>query len=345
MGCQQSTNHPIESSPQTPRDIQVLVHGKSSMNERKRSNLEELIREQSQNSFNNDSTYIEFPGIQEEPQILEYKILKRIGEGTLCHVFLTINTENNQYYAFKSYEKYQLLKKTIGEETSLAERFLSEVKILSQLKHPNVIHLHEVIEDEVTNTFNMVVDYADMGPLAKESFKVTAIDENRARNIFQQIGEGIKYIHSKNVIHRDIKPENILICSDGRAMLTDFNVSYKLKTPNELLEDTEGSPAFNSPEECQSEPFDGKKSDVWSYGISLYVMVMGVLPFFDPKDEGVFFSQYYKISQDIIEKDINFDIKEISPQLKDLLQHILDKNPNTRYSIDQVLSHPWFKMA
>lgn len=201
-----------------------------------------------------------------------------------------------------------------------------------------------MLDDQVTNTVVLILPFADAGSLSSYSWKSDKIPESQARDVFAQIARGLQHIHSQNIIHRDLKPDNVLKFSNGQVALADFSVSKFLEEEGEMCDDTDGTPAYYSPEECRGDPYFGKPADVWAYGMMIYVMIYGKLPFFEADEEGVSFSQFYKISYKIMNEEFEFPAEvEISDELRDLFSHVLDKNPKTRYTIDQVLDHPWLR--
>lgn len=276
--------------------------------------------------------------------IFEYEFIRHIGHGAQSDVFLTRNTETGKEYAAKIYDKDFLMRTSISDAEQPIQKVLREIQIMTAIRHPHCLGFIEAIEDDVTNTVILVIPFADAGAMSKFSYKSDKMAESDAKIDFAQIARGLQHLHSLNIIHRDIKPDNILRFSDGHVAIADFSVSAFLEDENALLEDTDGTPAFYSPEECSGESYRGKPADVWAFGMTLYVMIYGKLPFFEADDEGVFFSQFFKISQRIVSEEFEFpEDTPISGDLRDLFSHVLDKNPDTRYTIDQVLEHPWLR--
>lgn len=278
-----------------------------------------------------------------KPTIFEYKFIRHIGHGAASDVFLVYNTENSQEYAAKIYDKNFLYRTSIGDAEQPIQKVIREIQIMSSIDHENCLKLVEILDDECTNSLVLILPFADAGSLSPYSWKADPLPEEEARQTFFQLALGLQHLHLHNIIHRDLKPDNILKFMSGVVVISDFSVSIMLSDPDQPLEDTDGTPAFYSPEECGGELYLGKPADVWSFGITMYVMVYGRLPFFEADDEGVFYSQFFKISQCIMNDQIKYPENiPISPQLRDLFNHLLDKNSVTRYTIDQALEHPWF---
>jgi serine/threonine protein kinase len=280
----------------------------------------------------------------EKPTIFEYRFLRHIGHGSRGDVFLVLDLEDMEYRAAKVYDKQWLYRKSITDPEPPIKRLEREVEVMSQLNHQNCLQLIEILEDDATHSIILILPFADAGSMSPHSWKSDPISEEEAQFQFAQIARGLQHIHDQNIIHRDLKPDNVLRFSDGQIVLADFSVSLHLGDENTLLDDTEGTPAFYSPEECIGDPYLGKPADVWAFGMMIYVMIYGKLPFLDSEADGVYFSQFFKIAQKILSGNYEFpQSTPISPELQDLFSHVLDKDPKTRYTIDQVLQHPWLK--
>lgn len=280
----------------------------------------------------------------EKPQIFEYQFIKSIGRGAQAEVYLVKNAETGELLAAKVYDKNFLYRNNLGDAEQPIQKTIREIKIMSSLKHPNCMSLVEVLDDDYTNTIIIIFPYADGGSLLPQSLKTDPIPEEKAKFYFFQIACGVKYIHENNIIHRDIKPENIMKFHDNRIVIADFSASVVLDTPDELLEDTDGTPAFYSPEQCTGKPYEGKPTDIWACGVSLYILLFGKLPFFDVTDDDFFLSQFFKIAYQIQHEEVVFDPNiHVSKESKDLISHCLNKDPEKRYTIDDVLNHPWLK--
>jgi serine/threonine protein kinase len=281
-----------------------------------------------------------------KPVIFEYKVVRHIGRGAHSDVFLMFNSEKQQYFAAKVYSKAYLTRVSISSPEPPFEKLMREIEIMSQLDHPNCINLVEVIDDEETNSLLLVLPYADDGALSSCSWKSDKIPEVEAQVRFAQIARGLQHLHSRNIVHRDLKPDNILKFKDGRAVLADFSVSLKLEDGNQLLLDTDGTPAYYAPEECMGEPYLGKPADVWAFGMVLYIMIYGTFPYLSAVHEATFYTQFMKIARMIISEEYGYpDTVPISPALRDFFSHVLEKDPAKRFTIDQALEHPWLKNA
>ena len=169
------------------------------------------------------------------------------------------------------------------------------------------------------------------GNLLNAINKMSKLSEIMAKNIFRQLIETIKYLHSIGIVHRDIKPDNILLELDNTIKLCDFGVSKEVKE-GQLLTDSCGTPAFVAPEVLKDSPYNPYMTDVWSSGVVLYAMITGFFPF-----RGVNETELHRnIKSGVFPK-----LKDASNELKDLLNKIFEVNPNKRITIDRILNHPW----
>ena len=207
------------------------------------------------------------------------------------------------------------------------------------------MNIIECIDDDVTAKVYLFLPYAQNGTLSQLSKKEGPLPEDRARQIMKQVAEGLAYLHENNVVHRDLKPENILLFDDGRAVISDFTCSTLLKSADEKLDDSEGTPAYCAPEEETGELFDGKKADVWSFAISLYVVVFGKLPYKTSFDVGNYFTQCTQIAEEIMHDEIPLEKDPpLSPELMELFKALLQKDPKNRPTMAEALKMKWFNM-
>lgn len=150
--------------------------------------------------------------------------------------------------------------------------------------------------------------------------------------MFQQVVAGLHYLHSQNIIHGDIKPQNLLMDEDSTVKIADFGISKMLDTSTEQLRDTAGTPVFMAPEVCRGEKYSGQLADMWALGGTMYMLRMGHPPFVASNATAL----YYKIEND----PVTFP-QPLCSGLRDVLVHLLEKDPANRWSLNQLMSHPW----
>ena len=263
---------------------------------------------------------------QAEIKIGPFKLLNQIGEGRFATVFLGIHEETKEKVAIKRIKKSEL---------NTDNLLTKEINIHKILFHPYLIKMYCVIENE-ENIF-IITEYCSNEDLLKNIIKVGSFDEPKSCKIFQQILSSLEYLHKNNICHRDIKPENILLDEYGDAKLSDFGLSRKFDN-NELLKTPCGSPIYAAPEMLLGKKYKGTNIDIWSLGISLYTMLCGELPF-EIDDENDMKTLVYNIIHG------KYTIPDnLSPSCRDLIQKILEINPDKRITIDEIKKHEWVNM-
>uniref|UniRef100_A0A4W4EG82 Calcium/calmodulin-dependent protein kinase kinase 1, alpha a n=1 Tax=Electrophorus electricus TaxID=8005 RepID=A0A4W4EG82_ELEEL len=213
------------------------------------------------------------------------------------------------------------------------ERVYQEIAILKKLDHLNIVKLVEVLDDPAEDNLHMgmkqvlpVMEVPTDNPFAEE----------QARSYFRDVILGIEYLHYQKIVHRDIKPSNLLLGDDGHVKIADFGVSNQFEGNDALLSSTAGTPAFMAPETLSDnrKSFSGKALDVWAMGVTLYCFVFGKCPFID--------EYILALHNKIRSKPVEFpEPPTISEALGNLLQRMLDKNPDTRITIPEIKLDPW----
>lgn len=173
--------------------------------------------------------------------------------------------------------------------------------------------------------------------------------EDLARWIFQQLIFGLDYCHRKGIANRDIKLENILLQSGARrplVKLCDFGYS-KHEEWDSAPKSTVGTPDYMSPEILQARDgvYNGKKADLWSCGVVLYVMVTGQYPFSRTEDAKLpAEAQHCLVLNRVLEARYHLP-PFLTKECAELLTRLLDPNPETRISIPEIIRHPWHKIG
>ena len=176
------------------------------------------------------------------------------------------------------------------------------------------------------------MEYASGGELFDYIVTNNRVKEPEACKFFQQIIDGVEYIHKLNVVHRDLKPENLLLDHNKNIKIVDFGLSNTYKN-NELLKTACGSPCYAAPEMIAGKRYIGSNVDIWSCGVILFALICGYLPFEDPNT-----AQLYK---KILNGDFSIP-RFVSADARDLLKCILSTNPDKRYNIELIREHKWF---
>jgi len=210
----------------------------------------------------------------------DYTQIKRLGQGNFGVARLYKHNATGDRVAAKFLER--------GEK--IDENVMREILNHKQLQHTHIVQFRGVL---LTETHLVILmEYADGGELFQRVCDAGNFTESEARFYFQQLVSGVRYCHRQRVFHRDLKLENALI-SEGadkrRPSLKICDFGYSKSTAyNSAPHTTVGTPAYIAPEVLSRKEYDGEKADVWSCGVTLYVMLVGAYPFEDPNDPSNF---------------------------------------------------------
>ncbi|KAG1327614.1 Non-specific serine/threonine protein kinase [Cocos nucifera] len=261
-------------------------------------------------------------------QLGKYEIGRTLGEGNFGKVKYARHVETGQAVAVKILDRKRI------QSLKVDDQIKREIGTLKLLKHPNVVRLYEVSASKTK--IYMVLEYVNGGELFDKIAQKGKLPEQEGRRLFQQLIDAISYCHDKGVYHRDLKPENVLVDAKGNIKISDFGLSaLPQHLGNDgLLHTTCGSPNYIAPEVLANRGYDGARSDIWSCGVILYVILMGYLPF-DDRNLAVLYQKIFKGDTRIP--------KWLSPGAQNLLRRILDPNPITRINVAEIKAHEWFK--
>ena len=282
-------------------------------------------------------------------KINDYKLIKLIGKGTFGDVYLTSNINNSKFYATKRIEFIKTENKTISKY------LINEIKIMNELDHPNLIKLHKMLK---SNThFYFIMDYCNGGTLSSilTDYKLyfgRPFSQEIIQYFMIQIVDGLKYIHSKNIIHRDIKLDNILLDFDNiedkmklnllsaKIKIIDFGLATKIG-PDGEAKTYAGTPLNMDPNILKNNNKTGgyeklqgynQNADIWSLGTICFEMLTGEVLF---KGEKI---------KDLVEQEdqgdysipINF---ELSKEIIDFLNSMIQYDGEMRLSAEELSRH------
>ncbi len=278
-----------------------------------------------------------------------YDIGKKLGGGTFAcfthagaygEVYVCVHKTSHLTRAVKVMDKTAI-------EESEKERFLSEIKILKMMDHPNIVKLYEVYQDRKryylvtelsSQQTNVLCRLCTGGELFDRLAKDKIMDEHDSASIMKQLLSAVVYCHANNVVHRDLKPENLLLESpeeNARIKVIDFGTS-QIFNSNKKMTVKIGTPYYIAPEVLNQSYTE--KCDVWSCGVILYILICGYPPFVGRND----FDIMSKIKKGII-RMIGPAWENATDLVKDLVKHMLTYDPKKRFSAQQALNHPWVK--
>ena len=257
--------------------------------------------------------------------ILHYKILKKLGEGGMGVVYLAEDTKLERKVAIK------FLPPHISNDSEERERFKIEAKAAAALNHPNIATIHAI--DEFEDQIFIVMEYIDGKELKHvlETGHVPSLSNDNVINYAIQIAEGLEAAHKKGIVHRDIKSQNIMITNDGKVKIMDFGLA-KIRGSSQLTKmgTTIGTIAYMSPEQTKGEEVD-QQTDIWSFGVVLYEMLTGTLPFKGDYDQAIIYSilneepeadeklENNQLMQKVIIKSLKKDVNKRYAEVKEIL--------------------------
>lgn len=255
----------------------------------------------------------------------KYHIGKKLGSGSGGTVLLVHNFQTCQAYALKHIKKNVLV-------DLKAEKAMNEVKIMTNIKHPCVVRMNDII-DTPESVFIML-ELMQGGDLLRRIQGAKFLHENLAKLYFYQICQAIKYLHDRKITHRDLKPDNILLATredETLVKVSDFGLS-KLVQNETVMKTMCGTLLYVAPEVLLT---GGRgeyteKVDVWSLGVVLFCMLSGTMPFSN--------------TDQIKNASFQFTAQpwaQVTKKGKTLVSKMMAVNVDNRPSIDEVLRHPW----
>ncbi|WP_037921620.1 serine/threonine-protein kinase [Streptomyces violaceorubidus] len=204
-----------------------------------------------------------------------YRLHERLGRGGMGIVWRATDQLLAREVAVKALPLDESL--SAAEARRRRERILREARAVAQLRHPHVIVVHDVVEDDARAY--MVMELVDGGSLADRVLSHGPVDAAEAARIGIALLDALDTAHAAGILHRDVKPSNVLIAEDGRVVLTDFGVA-QVAGATTLTESGSfvGSPEYTAPERM-SGAGTGPESDLWSLGVLLCAVLSGASPF------------------------------------------------------------------
>lgn len=256
----------------------------------------------------------------------KYEMGRLLGQGTFAKVYHGRNLTTSESVAIKVINKDQVKKE------GLMEQITREIAVMRMVRHPNVVEIKEVMATKQKIYF--VMEYIKGGELFAKIAK-GRLKEDAARKYFQQLISAVDFCHSRGVSHRDLKPENLLLDENENLKVSDFGLSAlpEHHRNDGLLHTQCGTPAYVAPEVLRKKGYDGAKSDIWSCGVILYVLLAGFLPF---QDENLM-----KMYSKVFKSEFEFP-PWFSYDAKRLISRLLVADPQKRITIPGIMKNPWF---
>ncbi|CAF4479113.1 unnamed protein product [Rotaria socialis] len=271
----------------------------------------------------------------------KYKFLKQIGKGSYGEVWLvlplrhsTSSKSSTKQYVLKRLDLRLQSNETTQNDIESAER---EAKLLSTLKHPNIVAYTESFRSN-DGFLNIVMAYCEGGDLYTKLKERKAnkqpLTENQIVEWFVQICMALQYMHDKSILHRDLKTQNIFLTKNEIVKVGDLGIARVLESGNDLATTIIGTPYYMSPEIFSNKPY-GQKSDIWALGCCVYEMTT-LEHAFNAKDMN-------SLMLKIIRGQIPQTSKRYSEPLTALIKLMLSKNPDNRPTAKKILQNPYIK--
>ena len=314
-----------------PEQKKFVRKGKRSTTLKERTKLsQKLLAEEMNLQVKQENLIIQEKGNPSK----KYKPTKLLGTGSFGSVYEAKNTIFQNIVAMKVINK--------DPNNSLDEQEIrNEIDILKKLSHPNIVKIYEFY---ISNShYYIVTEFCRDGELF--SYIKNKYSERQLAVLFYQVFSGLWYLHDNKILHRDIKLENIMISQKEKdyetgeelfwVKIIDFGTA-KIFEKNKKEKDVVGSSYYIAPEVLQQNY--NEKCDTWSVGVILYMMLVGRAPFDGKDDEEIIL----KInSADYNSKEPK--LMKHSPEVRDLVSKLLQKDTDKRYSAKEAIAHPWFQ--
>ncbi len=262
-------------------------------------------------SGNKTNLFLGKSGLQ-KPMLGRYQIDREIGKGAMGTVYLGHDPRISRTVAIKTLSLTEEFENEKLEE--IKSRFFREAEAAGRLKHPNIVTIYDIGEDQ--DLAYIAMDYLEGKDLSSYCKKDRRLPDEEVLKVIIQVARALDYAHANHVVHRDIKPANIIYDEiTGKPTVTDFGVacltdSSKTKTGTVL-----GSPYYMSPEQLAGGKVDGR-SDLFSLGVTLYQMLSGELPFLGDSMANLM----YKITN-----EKHMDIRILRPDLPSCVANLINK--------------------
>ena len=267
-----------------------------------------------------------------EEHFAGYEIVTQVGSGGMATVYQAYHERLDRHVAIK------IMHDTFVQDDTFLERFQREARIVARLEHPHIVPVYDY--DEFEGQPYLVMKFIEGGTLKRRLIK-RGITLDEIKSVMTMLAEALTYAHEKGVLHRDIKPSNILIDERDLPYISDFGLARILQVGDSTISHDMmlGTPFYISPEQARGERDLTPATDVYSFGIILYELLVGQAPFLADNSYAIVHEHIY--TPPTPPSQINPDLSET---VDEVLQKALEKEPSQRYQSATALMDD-FKLA
>ncbi|TQV73057.1 protein kinase [Aliikangiella marina] len=264
----------------------------------------------------------EFPRREAPPKTLgRYRILNEVGRGATAFVYKAYDPQLDRFLAIK------VLREELARDKDYRDAFLKEARLAAALTHPGIVTIFDVgVADNKPYIGMELLEGATLEQILSTQGKINL---KTVLAMAIQLSRALSYAHKQGVVHRDIKPGNIVVLKDKKTVkLTDFGIAQLDETLGKAGKRSDkvlGTPEYMAPEQVLGQPVDSR-SDLYSFGVLIFRMLMGMAPFVND-DLGELFKQIIKSKppQLIVQEEV------VKDDLQDLVRKLLQKQPHKRF--------------
>lgn len=266
-------------------------------------------------------------------QVGPYRIMEQLGQGGMATVFKAYHPALDRYVAIK------VLHQAFLEDPNFHTRFQREARVVARLEHPNIVPIHDYAEHEKRPY--LVMKFIE-GETLKARLQRGPLSPAEIERIVEAVGMALFYAHKQGILHRDIKPSNVMLANDGQIYLADFGLARIAQSGESTLTSDVilGTPQYISPEQALAKKNLDEGTDIYSFGVMIYEMVVGCVPFSADTPFSVIHDHIYTALPlpSMVNPDISPDVERVL--LKALAKERSDRYPDVA-SMAQAFKEAW----